>query len=244
MTQLISLRGVEARYGAKTVLSGVDLDVAAHEIVTIVGPNGSGKSTLLRILSGALKPRRGQRQVQNGLVVGYVPQKLALDPSFPMTVGRFMSLPNRVSRDVALAALERTEVAHLWDQELSSLSGGQFQRALLARAIVRNPNVLMLDEPTQGLDQSGAARFYQLIEQLRAETGCAIVMVSHDLHVVMSASDRVVCLNGHICCEGTPDVVSTAPEYRALFGTGTQGTLALYRHEHDHAHHDHEDHHA
>jgi zinc transport system ATP-binding protein len=245
---LISLQDVSASYGAKSVLTGVKLAVDQNEIVTIVGPNGSGKSTLLRILSGALIPKTGKRALKAGLIIGYVPQKLQLDPSLPMTVGRFMSLPNRVSRTDAMAALERTEVAHLWGADLVSLSGGQFQRVLLARAIVRRPHVLMLDEPTQGLDQSGAARFYQLIETLRNETGCAIVMVSHDLHVVMSASDRVVCLNGHICCEGAPEVVSTAPEYRALFGTGTQGTLALYRHEHDHAHdhahHHHEDPHA
>ena len=122
------------------------------------------------------------------------------------------------------------------DQQIATLSGGQFQRALLARAIIDTPDLLLLDEPTQGLEQNGAARFYQLIAELKAKLDCAIVLVSHDLHVVMSASDRVICLNGHICCEGTPSVVSSAPEYRALFGTGTQGALALYQHQHDHVH--------
>ena len=126
---------------------------------------------------------------------------------------------------------------------MADLSGGQFQRVLLARALLSEPDLLLLDEPTQALDQAGSAAFYRLIEEIRAEAGCAVLMVSHELHVVMSASDRVVCLNGHVCCIGTPETVSAAPEYRALFGTGTGGALALYRHEHDHAHHAHDHHH-
>jgi zinc transport system ATP-binding protein len=154
----------------------------------------------------------------------------------PITVRRFLSLPSRVSDADAGEALRRVGMEDREADQMTTLSGGQLQRVLLARALLGRPQVLMLDEPTQGLDQLGEAAFYRLIEEVRTDTGAAVLMISHDLHVVMAASDRVVCLNGHICCEGTPRVVSTAPEYRALFGLGTKGALALYRHEHDHEH--------
>jgi zinc transport system ATP-binding protein len=243
MTALIEARGLTVRLGGHEVLSGVDFHIAPGEIVTVLGPNGSGKSTLLRALMGIVAPSSGQITRAPGLRIGYVPQKLAIDRNLPLTVRRFLSLPRRVSDAQAMAALDRTGLPQaLAGRQLGALSGGQLQRVLLARALLGNPQILVLDEATQGLDQPGEAAFYRLIEDIRAETGAAVLMVSHDLHVVMAASDRVVCLNGHVCCEGTPRVVSTAPEYRALFGLGTQGALALYRHEHDHGHdhaHDH-----
>jgi zinc transport system ATP-binding protein len=240
---LIDAHGVTVRLGGATILANVTLSISKGEIVTIVGPNGSGKSTLLKTLLGAVTPAQGRVEAAPGLRVGYVPQTLHIDPTLPLPVLRFLSLPTRVARSVALKALERTGVAALVDQQIADLSGGQMQRVLLARAILNDPQLLVLDEPTQGLDQSGSAAFYRLIEELRAEMGCAVLMVSHELHVVMAASDRVICLNGHVCCEGAPEHVATAPEYRALFGTGTQGALALYRHEHNHNHdhtHDHD----
>jgi len=201
-----------------------------------VGPNGSGKSTLLRALLGIVPVAEGRVGRADGLRLGYVPQRLMIDRTLPMTVRRFLSLPVRVTDAEAAEVLARTGMADEARTQLTALSGGQMQRVLLARALLNRPQVLMLDEPTQGLDQPGEAAFYRLIEEVRAQTGCAVLMVSHDLHVVMAASDRVICLNGHICCQGAPRVVSTAPEYRALFGLGTQGALALYRHEHDHDH--------
>lgn len=237
---LIAAEGLSVSYGDSEVLSGVDFAVEPGEIVTIVGPNGSGKSTLLRALMGAVAPSRGTVRRKPGLRVGYVPQRLSIESTLPMTVRRFMDLPRRGPRDAAETALGRVGVAHLAERQLRGLSGGQLQRVLLARAILNAPEILLLDEPTQGLDQPGSADFYRMIEGLRGDLGCAVVMVSHELHVVMSASDRVVCLNGHVCCQGTPAVVRSAPEYRALFGTGTHGALALYRHDHDHDHdHDH-----
>jgi zinc transport system ATP-binding protein len=236
---LIEASGLAVAYGGTVVLDDVDFAVEPGEIVTVVGPNGSGKSTLLKALIGAVRPTRGKVARRAGLRIGYVPQKLAIDPSLPMTVARFMDLPRRGEAGAAAAALARVGVAHLEGRQLAGLSGGQMQRVLLARAVMRQPDILMLDEPTQGLDQPGSADFYRLIEALRRDMGCAVVMVSHELHVVMSASDRVICLNGHICCQGAPETVSSAPEYRALFGSGTHGALAIYRHEHDHAH-DHE----
>ena len=165
-----------------------------------------------------------------------MPQRLYIDPTLPITVERFMRLLDRVDRSACVAALETAGVPDLLKSQMSELSGGQFQRVLLARALIGNPDILLLDEATQGLDQQGSASFYRQIETVRRESGCAVLMISHELHVVMSASDRVICLNGHVCCEGTPAVVASAPEYRALFGTGTGGALALYRHEHDHDH--------
>jgi zinc transport system ATP-binding protein len=240
---LITAAHVCVRFGTDEVLHDINLSLSAGEIVTILGPNGSGKSTLLRALLGIVPTAEGRITRAPGLTIGYVPQRLMIDRTMPITVRRFLSLPNRVSDAAAEEVLARVGMAGHGPDQMTALSGGQLQRVLLARALLGQPQVLMLDEPTQGLDQLGEAAFYRLIEEVRQDTGAAILMISHDLHVVMAASDRVICLNGHICCEGTPRVVSTAPEYRALFGLGTQGALALYRHEHDHQHDDGHPHH-
>lgn len=233
---LITVKDLSVRLGGRTVLDRVSLQIESGEIVTLVGPNGSGKSTLLRSLIGAQSPSAGKVVRKPGATIGYVPQTLAIDPTLPMTVGRFLSLPSRSPDEKRNAALISTGLPDLQDRQMSQLSGGQFQRVLLARALLGEPDLLILDEPTQGLDQPGTAAFYRLIEATRARLGCSVLMVSHDLHVVMSASDRVICLNGHICCEGAPRIVSEAPEYRALFGLGTGGAMALYQHGHDHDH--------
>ena len=236
---LIQVEGLSVSYGARTALSDVSLRIEPNEIVTIVGPNGSGKTTLLRAIIGAVKPSVGSIVQASNLKIGYVPQKLHIDDTLPITVSRFLKLPGGLA-DVD-DVLKQAGVPELEKEQLSQLSGGQFQRVLLARALIGKPDLLLLDEATQGLDQRGSASFYQQIETVRQATGCAVLMISHELHVVMSASDRVICLNGHVCCEGAPASVASAPEYRALFGTGTGGALALYRHEHDHGH-DHGDH--
>lgn len=236
MSALIEARGLAVRQGPREVLRDVDFTIRPGEIVTVVGPNGSGKSTLLRALVGALRPARGSVVQQRGLRLGYVPQGLRMDATLPMTVSRFLNLPRRSSAEARAKALDEAGAGDLADRQMSALSGGQFQRVLLARALLNDPQILILDEPTTGLDQPAQARFYLRIEDLRDRLGCAVLMVSHELHVVMSASDRVICLNGHVCCEGHPEVVAQAEEYRALFGTGTKGALALYRHEHSHDH--------
>ncbi len=233
---LVNVENLSVRYGANTVLHEVDLTVEPSEIVTIVGPNGSGKTSLFRAIIGATQPVRGQIRLKPGLRMGYVPQRLHIDPTLPITVERFMRLAGRMRRQDCVTALDAVGVPGLLKRQMSELSGGQFQRVLLARALIARPELLLLDEATQGLDQPGSAAFYRQIEKVRAETLCAVLMISHELHVVMSASDRVICLNGHVCCEGTPAVVASAPEYRALFGTGTGGALAFYRHNHDHDH--------
>jgi len=233
---LLSAENLGVRFGRDEVLRAVSLRLDPGEIVTIVGPNGSGKSTLLRALLGIQRLSSGRVMRKPGLRLGYVPQRLAIDKTLPMTARRFMSLPKRCSDAGAASALARCGVAEVATRQLVDLSGGQLQRVLLARALLNTPDLLVLDEPTQGLDQPGEAAFYRLIDEVRRDTGAAVLLVSHDLHVVMASSDRVICLNGHICCEGAPHVVSNAPEYRALFGFGTQGALALYRHDHDHNH--------
>ncbi|MCX8225667.1 MAG: metal ABC transporter ATP-binding protein [Sulfitobacter sp.] len=239
---LISTQNLTLVLDGQTVLKDVNISINRGEIVTVVGPNGSGKSSLLRALIGALKPASGSVTRADGLRIGYVPQKLQIDATLPLTVQGFLNLPHRQPRAVVDDALHKAGVGDLAKRQMADLSGGQFQRVLLARALLNTPDILILDEATQGLDQPGAAAFYRQIEEVRREMGCAVLMVSHDLHVVMAASDRVLCLNGHVCCEGTPEIVADAPEYRALFGSGTQGALALYRHEHTHSHdhtHDH-----
>lgn len=243
---LLAATDISVHFGGAVALSKVDFQIELGEIVTVIGPNGSGKSTLLRALLGVVPITTGRITRQKGLVIGYMPQRLALDGRMPMTVQRFLSLPARQPHAAQATALARVGVPGVEAQQMETLSGGQFQRVLLARALLMRPQLLIMDEPTQGLDHPGTAAFYKLIEEVRTQTGCAILMVSHDLHVVMSASDRVICLNGHVCCQGTPTVVSNAPEYRALFGEGTGGALALYQHAHDHDHdacgHDHAEH--
>ncbi|EPC03188.1 zinc transporter [Litchfieldella anticariensis FP35 = DSM 16096] len=229
---LLAIEHLDIALGGHLVLEDIHLTLERGEIVTIVGPNGSGKTTLLRSIIGSLAPTRGRIDASPGLTIGYVPQRLHLDATLPMTVARFMSLPRRRPSHRVDQALDRAGVAGLGSRQMSELSGGQFQRILLARALLESPDLLILDEATQGLDQRGIAEFYRQIEQVRRELGCGVLMVSHELHVVMRASDRVVCLNRSICCEGTPERVATSPAYLAMFGHDIQDALALYRHHH------------
>ena len=233
---LITVNNLSVTYGLNTVLRGVDFEIELGEIVTIVGPNGSGKTSLLKAIIGAIQPAEGSVILKPRLRVGYVPQRLNFESTLPITVERFVRLSGKIDQKSCISALETAGVSELLKSQMSELSGGQFQRVLLARALLGSPEILILDEATQGLDQPGSASFYRQLETVRHDTGCAVLMISHDLHVVMSASDRVICLNGHVCCAGTPAVVASTPEYKALFGDGTDGALALYRHDHDHDH--------
>jgi len=233
---LIQAQGLGVRIGARQILRDVNLSVRKREIVTVVGPNGSGKTTLLRVLIGAQTSSEGAVVREAGLKIGYVPQRLAIDQAMPLTVARWLALSGTKDRNRHLQIARQVGISGLLKQQMVSLSGGEFQRALLAQALLVQPDLLVLDEPTQGLDQPAVASFYRLIEEVRKDLNCAVLMVSHDLHVVMRSSDHVICLNGHVCCQGTPTLVSAAPEYQALFGFDTEGALALYRHEHDHRH--------
>ena len=233
---LIQAQGLGVRIGARQILRDVNLSVRKREIVTVVGPNGSGKTTLLRVLIGAQTSSEGAVVREAGLKIGYVPQRLAIDQAMPLTVARWLALSGTKDRNRHLRIAGQVGISGLLKQQMVSLSGGELQRALLAQALLVQPDLLVLDEPTQGLDQPAVASFYRLIEEVRKDLNCAVLMVSHDLHVVMRSSDHVICLNGHVCCQGTPTLVSAAPEYQALFGFDTEGALALYRHEHDHRH--------
>jgi zinc transport system ATP-binding protein len=233
---LIEARAVSVRIGRHELLSRVDLMLGRGEIVSLIGPNGAGKTTLLRALLGILKPTAGTVRRAPGLVVGYVPQRLQLDPVLPLTVERFMTIRLAASPRAVDTALAEVGAAHLRRALMHELSGGEFQRALLARALLRRPDLLFLDEPGQGLDFSGQIELYGLVEQIRDRRGCGVLLVSHDLHIVMAATDRVVCLNHHVCCSGRPEAVSRHPEYMALFGPHAAAGLAVYAHEHDHAH--------
>ena len=233
---LISAEGIGVQNGARRVLQHMNFSIDVGEVVTIVGPNGAGKSVFLRVLIGAEQPSEGRVNRTHGLAIGYVPQRLSIGQTMPMSVARFLALSGSQNASQNQAMLARVGIPDRAKEQMASLSGGEFQRVLLAHALLGEPQVLILDEPTQGLDQPAVAAFYRLIEEVRDERGCAILMVSHDLNVVMRRSDRVICLNGHICCEGTPSDVSLAPEYQALFGVDNEGALALYHHEHDHTH--------
>jgi zinc transport system ATP-binding protein len=222
--------------GARVILDGIDISVSPGEIVTVIGPNGAGKTTLLRVLLGLLKPSGGTVERRPGLRVGYLPQRMQIDPVLPLTVGRLMTLTQRSNAGAIGAALAEMGVAHLWTAQASTLSGGELQRVLLARALLRDPDLLALDEPVHGVDFAGEAALYELINSIRARRGCGVLMISHDLHVVMAATDRIVCLNRHVCCAGTPEAVSRHPEYARLFGPRAASALAVYTHHHDHGH--------
>ncbi|MFZ5722143.1 MAG: zinc ABC transporter ATP-binding protein ZnuC [Pseudomonadota bacterium] len=240
---LVELAGVSLRYGNRPVLAGLDLRVEAGHITTLVGPNGAGKTSLARLVLGLATPDAGTVRRLPGLVCGYMPQRVTVDDSLPLTAARFVRLA-APDDDAVAAALARVGAARLAARPVQRLSGGEFQRVLLARAIVRRPRLLVLDEPAQGVDVGGQDALYGLISDLRDETGCGVLMISHDLHLVMAESDRVVCINHHICCSGTPEAVSAHPEFLALFGDnyargpahGQATHVAVYTHHHDHEH--------
>ena len=230
------MRGVGVFRSGRWLVRGVDLSIRRGEIVTLIGPNGSGKTTTAKTAVGILKPDAGHVDRARDLVVGYVPQRLSVDRSLPMSVARMMTLTTRVGDGAIEAALEKVGIAHLAKAQVHDLSGGEFQRALLARAMLRRPSLLVLDEPVQGVDFSGEIALYELISELRDSEGCAVLLISHDLHVVMAKTDRVICLNGHVCCAGSPSSVAASPAYRQLFGDRAAEALAVYRHRHDHTH--------
>jgi len=226
------------QFRGQEVLTGINLHVSPREIVTLIGPNGAGKTTLVRIILGLQQPSSGQRVVKKGLRIGYMPQKLHIDDTMPLTVNRFLRLTG--CRLTAVNdALGRTGVARVLHSPLQSLSGGELQRVLLARALLHKPHLLVLDEPVQGVDVTGQKELYQLITDIRDESkeqeNCAVLMVSHDLHVVMASTDKVVCINRHVCCYGHPQQVRQDPAYLQLFGRESD-ELAVYTHHHDHQH--------
>ncbi|MDY7562486.1 zinc ABC transporter ATP-binding protein ZnuC [Pseudomonas sp. 10B1] len=234
-TALIHIDQVNVAFAGQSVLENIQLSVEPGQIVTLIGPNGAGKTTLVRAVLGLLKPDSGTVWRKPKLRVGYMPQKLHVDPTLPLSVLRFLRLVPGVGRLRALSALNEVGAERVIDSPLQGISGGEMQRVLLARALLREPELLVLDEPVQGVDVAGQADLYSLITRLRDRHGCGVLMVSHDLHLVMSTTDQVVCLNRHVCCSGHPEQVSNDPAFVELFGTNAQ-SLAIYHHHHDHAH--------
>ncbi len=232
---LISAKHIGYRVAGRQIIRDVSFDLEPGQITTVIGPNGAGKSTLVNIVIGLNNDIEGSIQRQKGLVMGYLPQHSKINALMPITVKRLMSLTRKVNESDMLRALEKTGVAALLHQPVSVLSGGEMKRVLLARTLIGRPDLLVLDEPTAGVDITGEAQMYDLISQIRDEIDCAILMVSHDLHLVMSKTDQVLCLNGHLCCSGKPESVSRHPEYLALFGEQTD-SIAIYTHHHDHVH--------
>ena len=232
---LVKLNEVGIRQKDKWLVKGVSLKVEKGKIVTLIGPNGSGKSTTAKIALGIYKKIEGQVEKYTNNV-GYVPQKISIDWTLPLRVNDFMLLTENLKDESVNEALSLTGVIHLKNKNLGNLSGGEFQRVLLARAISKKPELLVLDEPVQGVDFTGEIALYELIKKISDTLNCGILLISHDLHTVMSATDHVVCLNGHVCCSGTPSDVARNNEYKALFGEQASQTLSIYEHKHDHVH--------
>jgi zinc transport system ATP-binding protein len=233
---LVKASNIAVSFAGRQVLQGVSLESRRGTIVTLIGPNGAGKTTLVRIILGMVTPDTGDIQRQPGLTIGYMPQRVHLEPTLPITVLRFLQLTGVRDRAVILSLLEELGIAHLANLQLRIISGGEFQRVLLARALLRRPSLLILDEPAQGVDVNGQAELYQLIDGIAEQHACGILMISHDLHLVMSTTDEVVCLNHHVCCHGKPEQVSADPAYLALFGQRSAGNIAVYTHNHNHSH--------
>ena len=223
----------------RKILDAINLTVREREIVTIIGPNGAGKSTLVKVMLGLVQQTQGTVQRRENLRVGYVPQRFPVTSNVPLSVRRLLTLTRKATDAELQQALSETGIEHLINARVAELSGGELQRALLARALLRQPELLVLDEPVQAVDFNGELKLYELISTIRKSRGCGILMVSHDLHMVMAESDRVICLNGHICCEGKPAAVQKDPEFLKLFGPAAVRTIAAYTHHHDHDHESH-----
>ena len=232
---LVKLNKAGFSLNNKWLVKGVSLQVEKGKIVTLIGPNGSGKSTTAKIALGIYKQIDGSVEKYTNKV-GYVPQKISIDWTLPLRVNDFMVLTESLNKETIDEALSLTGVVHLKNKNLGNLSGGEFQRVLLARAISKKPELLVLDEPVQGVDFTGEIALYELIKKISDELNCGILLISHDLHTVMSATDHVVCLNGHVCCSGSPSDVAKNNEYKALFGEQAAQTLSIYEHKHDHVH--------
>jgi zinc transport system ATP-binding protein len=234
---LVRARELSCSLGSRQILKNISLTLNSRQIITLIGPNGAGKTTLVKILLGLIKPDSGTLERQPGLRIGYMPQKLHLAPAMPLTVKAFLSLAMHARPGLIGKSLEEVGAERLGNAQIHDLSGGELQRVLLARALIQDPQLLVLDEPVQGVDVNGQAELYKLITRIRDEHQCGVLMVSHDLHLVMSATDEVLCLNQHICCHGHPEQVSNDPAYLELFGRKQAEALAVYTHHHNH-HHD------
>ncbi|MDG2090128.1 MAG: zinc ABC transporter ATP-binding protein ZnuC [Gammaproteobacteria bacterium] len=233
---LLQAQNISLAIDGKQILQNINLQIDAKRIVTLIGPNGAGKTTLVKIVLGLLAPSAGKVNLRNNLRIGYMPQRLHVDNSMPISVQKFLHLAVRAKPELIEKVLDEVKAAHLLHSQIHSLSGGELQRVLLARSLIQDPELLVLDEPVQGVDINGQAELYALIASIRDSHQCGILIVSHDLHLVMSATDEVICLNQHVCCHGHPEQVSNDPAYLELFGKKQAASLAVYAHHHNHSH--------
>ena len=233
---LLRAQDVSFSQGKRLILDRISFELRRAQITTIIGPNGAGKSTLTNIVNGLINNYSGAIERSPELRIGYLPQKVYVNTLMPLSVERLLRL-TRSSSDAEIEhALAQTEVGYLRQRQVHSLSEGELKRVLLARTTLGDPDLIVLDEPTAGVDVSGEIRMYELIGELRDQLQCAVLLVSHDLHLVMSQTDQVLCLNQHLCCSGLPESVSQHPEYLALFGQQVSDSIAIYSHHHDHVH--------
>jgi len=234
--QVVTLSGAVLRRDQRLILDHVDLSVGRGEIVTLIGPNGAGKSTLIRAALGLEPLDAGEIRRAPGLKVAYLPQRHSIDHALPLSVRRVLTLTHAYPRARLSEVLDELRIGALIDAPVQRLSGGELQRVMLARVLLAETDLLVLDEPTQNVDAAGALEIYEVIARQRDKTGTSVLLVSHDLHVVMAATDRVYCVNGHVCCSGKPEDVGRDQAFIALFGKAAARTLAPYTHHHDHEH--------
>lgn len=235
-TPLLNAQNISLAIDGKQILQNINLQIDENQIVTLIGPNGAGKTSLVKIVLGLTKASAGTVSLRKNLRVGYMPQRLHVDNSMPISVKKFLQLAVRAKPELLEQVLSEVKASQLLHSQIHSLSGGELQRVLLARALIQEPELLVLDEPVQGVDINGQAELYALISSIRDKHQCGILMVSHDLHLVMSATDEVICLNQHVCCHGHPEQVSNDPAYLELFGKKQAAALAVYAHHHNHSH--------
>jgi zinc transport system ATP-binding protein len=233
---LLQARQLSLTLDKREILRDISLQIKGGQIVTLIGPNGAGKTSLVKLALGLLNPTKGHVERRKNLRIGYMPQRMHIDASMPISVQKFLQLAVRARPEHIASVLDELSASHLLQAQIHSLSGGEMQRILLARALIQDPELLVLDEPMQGVDITGQAELYALIAAIRDRHHCGVLMVSHDLHLVMSATDEVICLNQHVCCHGLPEQVSQDPAYLELFGTKEAKALAVYTHHHNHSH--------
>ncbi|CAL4321869.1 Zinc import ATP-binding protein ZnuC [Buchnera aphidicola (Thelaxes suberi)] len=236
MKSIVRLKNVFVKISNKTILTNISIQLFKNEIVTLIGPNGAGKSTLVEVILGLIKPQKGVIFLKKNIRIGYVPQKFFIDNYFKITVNRFLFLSKNMSNKIVNHILNRINILHLKEKQMTTLSGGEMQKVLLAKALIISPDFLILDELTQGIDLAGQIYLYNLIRIIKNELKCTVLIVSHDINLVMSKTDRVICLNNHICCFGTPKVISKNAEFNKMFRDVIHPELTLYNHDHNHYH--------
>ncbi|MFT5703773.1 MAG: zinc transport system ATP-binding protein [Rickettsiales bacterium] len=237
--KLAYLKNICLTLNNQQILKDINLDLKKGEITTLIGPNGGGKTSIARILIGIIKADSGTVFLKKDIKIGYMPQKLEIEKTIPLRVVDFINLNSKENLDqqkIAKTMIERLQIDHILEKSVHKISGGELQKALLIRALMNNPDILVLDEPTGYMDISAQGEFYQVIEEIRDSKNCAILIISHDLHIVMQKTNRVICVNRHICCAGTPESINDHPEYLSLFGKKTIHNIAIYSHHHDHKH--------